>query len=363
MGAIIAGIANLLGYVLNLIYNIVNNYGLAIILFTILLRVLMIPVNFKQTKNLKKSSMIQEKSKEIQKLYANNQEQMNKEIMNLYKENNMSPLSGCLTSIVTLFLFISVFYIVSRPLTYMRHLDQSIITQYTDEIYNINSNEEIQNVVSNEVTSTENTTTTNNNNNRRTYPEIAIIREKGNEDERVHLNMNFLGLDLSDIPTQNYSNWTVYIIPVLYVSMGFGKQDTTRSFSSDQVPINEDANRTVRVVCGQFENAVHPVAAPRQVTVLDVVLPQGGNFTWNLPADQQAFIYVVGGNVQIGTQESLANCRADTLVWATGKRICISAACAGGRFLIGTVPCTSKPNAQESYVQEILPDLDRAKTK
>ena len=102
MGAIIAGIANLLGYVLNLIYNIVNNYGLAIILFTILLRVLMIPVNFKQTKNLKKSSMIQEKSKEIQKLYANNQEQMNKEIMNLYKENNMSPLSGCLTSIVTL---------------------------------------------------------------------------------------------------------------------------------------------------------------------------------------------------------------------------------------------------------------------
>ena len=52
MGAIIAGIANLLGYVLNLIYNIVNNYCLAIILFTILLRVLMIPVNFKQTKNI-----------------------------------------------------------------------------------------------------------------------------------------------------------------------------------------------------------------------------------------------------------------------------------------------------------------------
>ena len=82
MGAIIAGIANLLGYVLNLIYNIVNNYGLAIILFTILIRVLMIPVNKKKKKNLKKSSMIQEKSKEIQKLYANNQEQMNKEIMN-----------------------------------------------------------------------------------------------------------------------------------------------------------------------------------------------------------------------------------------------------------------------------------------
>ena len=287
MGAIIAGIANLLGYVLNLIYNIVNNYGLAIILFTILLRVLMIPVNFKQTKNLKKSSMIQEKSKEIQKLYANNQEQMNKEIMNLYKENNMSPLSGCLTSIVTLFLFISVFYIVSRPLTYMRHLDQSIITQYTDEIYNINSNEEIQNVVSNEVTSTENTTTTNNNNNRRTYPEIAIIREKGDEDERVHLNMNFLGLDLSDIPTQNYSNWTVYIIPVLYVVTTFISLKLNEMMTRKR---KEDAaaNKVVteRIV-SRDENKEEKMLVPTEKTeddeTMDTMNDMSKTMTWMMP--------------------------------------------------------------------------------
>ena len=287
MGAIIAGIANLLGYVLNLIYNIVNNYGLAIILFTILLRVLMIPVNFKQTKNLKKSSIIQEKSKEIQKLYANNQEQMNKEIMNLYKENNMSPLSGCLTSIVTLFLFISVFYIVSRPLTYMRHLDQSIITQYTDEIYNINSNEEIQNVVSNEVTSTENTTTTNNNNNRRTYPEIAIIREKGDEDERVHLNMNFLGLDLSDIPTQNYSNWTVYIIPVLYVVTTFISLKLNEMMTKKR---KEDAaaNKVVteRIV-SRDENKEEKMLVPTEKTeddeTIDTMNDMTKTMTWMMP--------------------------------------------------------------------------------
>lgn len=287
MGAIIAGIANLLGYVLNLIYNIVNNYGLAIILFTILLRVLMIPVNLKQTKNLKKSSIIQEKSKEIQKLYANNQEQMNKEIMNLYKENNMSPFSGCLTSIVTLFLFISVFYIVSRPLTYMRHLDQSIITQYTDEIYNINSNEEIQNVVSNEVTSTENTTTTNNNNNRRTYPEIAIIREKGDEDERVHLNMNFLGLDLSDIPTQNYSNWTVYIIPVLYVVTTFISLKLNEMMTKKR---KEDAaaNKVVteRIV-SRDENKEEKMLVPTEKTeddeTIDTMNDMTKTMTWMMP--------------------------------------------------------------------------------
>ena len=287
MGAIIAGIANLLGYVLNLIYNIVNNYGLAIILFTILLRVLMIPVNFKQTKNLKKSSIIQEKSKEIQKLYANNQEQMNKEIMNLYKENNMSPFSGCLTSIVTLFLFISVFYIVSRPLTYMRHLDPSIINQYTEEIYQADSNEENENVVTNDINSSENTTTNNKNNNRRTYPEIAIIREKGNEDERVHLNMNFLGLDLSDIPTQNYSNWTVYIIPVLYVVTTFISLKLNEMMTKKR---KEDAaaNKVVteRIV-SRDENKEEKMLVPTENNeddeTMDTMNDMSKTMTWMMP--------------------------------------------------------------------------------
>lgn len=287
MGAIIAGIANLLGYVLNLIYNIVNNYGLAIILFTILLRVLMIPVNFKQTKNLKKSSMIQEKSKEIQKLYANNQEQMNKEIMNLYKENNMSPLSGCLTSIVTLFLFISVFYIVSRPLTYMRHLDPSIINQYTEEIYQADSNEENENVVTNDINSSENTTTNNKNNNRRTYPEIAIIREKGNEDERVHLNMNFLGLDLSDIPTQNYSNWTVYIIPVLYVVTTFISlklnEMMTRKRKEDAAANKVVTERIVSRDENKEEKMLVPTEKSEDDETMDTMSDMTKTMTWMMP--------------------------------------------------------------------------------
>ena len=97
----------------------------------------------------------------------------------------------------------------------MRHLDKEIIDNYTNEIY-AQVQDSIDNTVNNEVTNT-----TDTNKNRRTYPEIAIIKEKGEEDERVYINMNFLGLDLSDIPSQNYSNWTVYIIPILYVITTF----------------------------------------------------------------------------------------------------------------------------------------------
>ena len=199
----------------------------------------------------------------------------------------MSPLSGCLTSIVTLFLFISVFYIVSRPLTYMRHLDPSIINQYTEEIYQADSNEENENVVTNDINSSENTTTNNKNNNRRTYPEIAIIREKGDEDERVHLNMNFLGLDLSDIPTQNYSNWTVYIIPVLYVVTTFISLKLNEMMTKKR---KEDAaaNKVVteRIV-SRDENKEEKMLVPTEKTeddeTMDTMNKKKKTMTWMMP--------------------------------------------------------------------------------
>lgn len=282
MGAIISKIAGLLGYVLNFIYGSVNNYGLAIIIFTILLRVIMIPINFKQNVNMKKSAIIQEKTKELQKLYGDNQEQLNKEIMNLYKEHNMSPMSGCLTSILTLFIFISVFYIVSRPLTYMRHLDNSIITQYTDEIYGSN-NDNIENTIDNTVVDNDKQPTTQN---RRTYPEIAIIKEKGESDERVYINMKFLGLDLSDIPSQNYSNWTVYIIPVLYVLTTFVSLKLNETMSKKR---KEDAIKNAVVterVVSRDENKEEKSLVPTDKEdddTLDTMNDMSKTMTWMMP--------------------------------------------------------------------------------
>ena len=282
MGSIISKIAGLLGYVLNFIYGSVNNYGLAIIIFTILLRVIMIPINFKQNVNMKKSAIIQEKTKELQKLYGDNQEQLNKEIMNLYKEHNMSPMSGCLTSILTLFIFISVFYIVSRPLTYMRHLDNSIITQYTDEIYGTN-NDNIENTIDNTVEDNDKQPTTQN---RRTYPEIAIIKEKGESDERVYINMKFLGLDLSDIPSQNYSNWTVYIIPVLYVLTTFVSLKLNEVMSKRR---KEDAIKNAVVterVVSRDENKEEKSLVPTDKEdddTLDTMNDMSKTMTWMMP--------------------------------------------------------------------------------
>ena len=198
--------ASLFGYILAFLYDLINNYGLAIILFTVIIKIVLLPLSIKQQRTLKKSTQLQEKMKVIQFKYKNNPEKMNQEMMELYKSENMSPFSGCLTAIVQLLLLLSVFYLVKSPLTYMEKIPTEDINKYITQLQEegkINSN---------------------------VYPEIDIIREqqwlkeKNLDDpniDRVALQMNFLGLDLSKVPQQNMTDFTVYIIPILYILSSF----------------------------------------------------------------------------------------------------------------------------------------------
>ena len=185
--------ANLFGYVLNFIYNLTSNYGIAIIIFTILLKIIMLPMTIKQQKSMKKSSEMQVKAREIQEKYSNDPQKMNQEMMELYKNNN--PFGGCFSSILQIIVILSIFFLVSKPLTFMKKIDTNIINDYTKQI----------------------TEEASESGNKRSYPEIAIIKKYANDDDRVYINMNFLGLDLSDIPTENMTDWKVYIIPLLYI--------------------------------------------------------------------------------------------------------------------------------------------------
>lgn len=201
--------ANLFGYLLNFIYSTIGNYGWAIIVFTIVIKLIMIPLSIKQQKSLKKNNKLQAKMKEIQFKYKNDPERLNQATMQLYKEENVSPFSGCFSAIIQLVLLISIFYLVRSPLTHMKKIDTNVVNNYY------------------EILKEENLSTDSG------YPEIEIIREtetlKNIENEKINLeeiqkietNMEFLGLDLSQIPSKNTSDWRVFIIPVLYVVVSF----------------------------------------------------------------------------------------------------------------------------------------------
>ena len=189
-------ISNLFGYILNFIYELVQNYGIAIIIFSVLLKLILLPLSIKQQKTMKKTAKIQVKVKELQEKYKNDQVKMNQEMMDLYKKENMNPFSGCLSSIIQIFLLLAIFGLVRSPLTYMKKVDIDTINNYKTEIQQNEKNISIN------------------------YPEISILKyvneNKGVEDP-LYINMNFFGLDLSNIPQENMQNPTVYIIPALYV--------------------------------------------------------------------------------------------------------------------------------------------------
>ena len=206
--------ANIFGFILNFINDFVGNYGLAIILFTLLIKLIMLPLSIKQQKTMKKSAKLQEQIKVLQFKYKNDPEKLNREMMDLYKKENMSPFSGCLSTIVQFILLISIFYMVRCPLTYMERIDKTQIDTYVQQLK-------------------DNGMSIN-----QAYSEIDIIREldylkeKFPDDQdldKINLNMNFCGLDLSKIPQQNLGDWTVYIIPILYIISTFVSMRITTS--------------------------------------------------------------------------------------------------------------------------------------
>lgn len=216
MGAI----ANLFGYLLNFLYNLFNNYGIAIIVFSVILRIILIPVTVSQQKSMKKSAKMQEKMKEIQNKYKNNPEKLNQETIDLYKKEKMNPFSGCLSSILQIVIILSVFFLVSKPLTHMKKVDTEVINGYIEEI------------------KTEDGKTA-------AYPEIQVIQRKAAEDEKISINMDFFGLDLSKVPNKNMSDWTVYIIPVLYVITSFVSIKITNSKQKKANKENKETSKDV----------------------------------------------------------------------------------------------------------------------
>ena len=258
--------ANIFGYLLQFVYHLVNNYGLAIILFTVIIKILLLPLSIKQQRSMKKSAELNEKMKVLQFKYKNDPEKLNQEMMNLYKSENMSPFSGCLTAIIQLLLLLSIFYLVRSPLTYMEKVPTESINNYVQQLKD--DGKTISQV----------------------YPEIDLIREyqtikeKNPEDtnvEKINIQMNFLGLDLSKIPQQNMTDYTVYIIPVLYILSSFISIRMTTAMQEKQNKANKEKKEQKEV---QIDGTTGKELVPQEEeNEMDAVMQTNKMMSWMMP--------------------------------------------------------------------------------
>lgn len=111
--------AKVFGYLLGLIFGVVQSYGIAIVIFTLLTKLLLMPFTIKQLQSSKKMAEIQPKMKAIQEKYKDNKEKQNQMMLDLYKEHSYNPLSGCLPLLIQFPIIIGLFTALREPGTYV----------------------------------------------------------------------------------------------------------------------------------------------------------------------------------------------------------------------------------------------------
>lgn len=121
-------IARPLGMLLTLIYDFVGSYGLAIVIFTVIVKLCLYPLYAKQIKSSVRMAEVQPKMAALQQKYRNDKEKLNEKMMELYKEEKYNPMSGCLPMLIQLPIIFGLFSLLRNPMTYIAGGDEMLLT-------------------------------------------------------------------------------------------------------------------------------------------------------------------------------------------------------------------------------------------
>ena len=103
-------------------YNLFNSYGLALILFGVVIKLVLFPVTLKSKKSMIQTTMLSGKMQQLQKQYGKDRERYSLEVQKLYEREKVNPMGGCLWSLIPMVVLIALFGIIREPLTYFMHL-------------------------------------------------------------------------------------------------------------------------------------------------------------------------------------------------------------------------------------------------
>ena len=116
-------LGSLLGYILWGAFYILKDFGLSIIVFTVIVKLILFPFSVKQQKSMAGTARLSKKQKELQEKYANNRQKLQEETSKLYEKEGVKPMGGCLTTIIPVLVILGIFYAVAYPLTNTLHLN------------------------------------------------------------------------------------------------------------------------------------------------------------------------------------------------------------------------------------------------
>ncbi len=203
------------GYLLDWLYQFTSNYGIALILFAILVKLLLFPIQAKSKKSMMKMSRLSPLVQKIQARYPDDQQKQNEALQQLYKDEGVSMTGGCLWSFVPLLILLPLYQVVRQPIVYMLHESLDVAEQIIEIIKAANSEYFGGNPYYHQMVAA------------RYLPEFAeAIKEaipSVSANTLAGLNFDFLGIDLGAVPQFNVFRWTTwdwahigaFLIPIL----------------------------------------------------------------------------------------------------------------------------------------------------
>lgn len=204
------------GYLLKLLYSLTSNYGVAMILFAVLVQLIMTPINAKSKKNMMKMSRLTPRIQDIQNRYANDPQKQNEVMQKLYQEEGVSMGGGCLWSFIPLFILIPLFTVIRQPITYILMESDELVPQIVSTLKELSPGSFSSNNYYDQVTAAQ------------LIPQFAAQLRNAvpgiSETTLAGINFNFLGINLGAIPQFNIFsstwvwNWAhigAFLIPCL----------------------------------------------------------------------------------------------------------------------------------------------------
>ena len=184
------------GYIMRLIYEIIGSYGLSIIAFSLLAKLVMLPFSIKTKKSMLDLQRIQPKLNELQRKYGKDQQKLSMEMQKLYQEEGVSPFGSCLPTLITFPIMIGLYYVISKPLTYFMGLSAEEVTKLGELLGVVSENAytaeiQIAGLVS------------------QNFDAVAHVSEK-----LMNVDFNFLGMNLATTPSFKEFG-LLWLIPIL----------------------------------------------------------------------------------------------------------------------------------------------------
>lgn len=234
--------AQILSYIINPIYKLVNNYGIAVILFTLIVKLLIFPLGIKQQKTMVKTKQIKPELDKIQAKYKNDKEKLNEETMKLYQKYEINPMGGCLPLLVQFPVLLGLYRVIQQPITWIvGKTPLSALSEVvaSGQMTSSGALETLKEAVSKSVSSNTLSGLTS-------IEEVLAACEKNIPQieiaSKFHLvNFNFLGLDLSATPDIQQPS-LLWIVPVLATGAAFFSNWVSRKIN----PVSPEQEQSMK---------------------------------------------------------------------------------------------------------------------